>query len=80
MYSNRGVVRLAVGKLLVRAAFFLPYSCKSFVDVEMIACVWLCTYQLLGLGLYLSQQSLRVGHGLLLITGDILQEAFVFWV
>lgn len=46
----------------------------------MLLCIWHCTYELPGLSLYLSQQSLRVGHRLFLITGVILQEALVFWV
>lgn len=39
-----------------------------------------CTYELSGLCLDLSQQSLWVGHRLLLITGVVLQEPLIFWI
>lgn len=75
MYSNSGVVRLAAGKAALRLAYGLTSWYKNS-SLSFPA----CTYELSGLGLYLSEQSLRVGHRLLLITGDILQEPLVFWV
>lgn len=38
------------------------------------------TYELSGFGFYLSQQSFRIGHRLLFITGVILQEPLILWV
>ena len=51
---------------------------KSLQVKRIIACS--LTYEFPGLGLYLPQQSLRVGQGLLLIAGVALQEAPVLWV